>query len=128
MTANSRNAIRSLASKPAPVTTPATSHSRSLPVRRMRRISHDASAQAGRSNVVVLSRWPAPMTSGPAATQIAASAWATRSAPSSRAISPVSSTRAADATADGSLSTISDAGARSDISRASSGTSGGWSG
>ena len=91
-------------------------------------ISQHASAQAGRPKVVVLSRCPAPTVSGATATQTAASAWARRSAPSSRAIRPVSTTRPADAAADGSLSTTSDIGASADIALASSGTSGGWSG
>ena len=50
------NALSGATFSPPGVTRPTTSQSRSLPVRRMRTISHNASAQPGRPNVVVLSR------------------------------------------------------------------------
>ena len=68
------------------------------------------------------------MASGATAIAVAARTCAALPPPSSRASRPVSSTSRAEATADGSRSNTRDDRARSDITRAISGNSGGWSG
>ena len=127
-TANIRKATRSLSIRPSPARSPTASHSRSAPVRRMRTISQHSSAQTSRSKTLVFNVWPDASTTAATAIDVAASSCAPRRPPSSRGSRPVTATTAAAASADGSRSTTSDVDATSDISRAMSGTNGGWSG
>jgi hypothetical protein len=109
-----------------PATAPAASQT-GPPSRSARTSSHDSAAQASRSNVVVDSRWPTINRIDETAMHAAASSWADRPPPNSRAISPVSTTTAPAARADGSRRATSDPGTRASIAAANAGVSGGWS-
>ena len=99
-----------------------------MPVRTARASSQHSRAEKSTSYVVVLTMCPVTRVTAETAAQLAAMSWARRLPPSSRAISPVTSTIAAPARALGSRSATSEPGASASISRAITGVSGGWSG
>ena len=83
-----KNATRSESRRPSPPSPPTASQSRLSCVRTARSDNAMIPAHTGRSNVVVLSRWPVPRAKFDNASPAAATDWARRSAPSSRAMRP----------------------------------------
>jgi len=124
--AASSTAGSSLFSSPTPATRPTSSQPRP-PSRSERTTSQVIKVHTNRSMMVVDNVWPTISSTLATAMAPAASTWAPRAAPNSRAINPVTRTIRPLISADGIRSPTSEPWNTTSRACASSGASGGWS-